>query len=167
MYLYTIPVITIWLIMIFSIGGTTAEQTSPRDRTSFSLSFNEYQGYHGLDKFRDSSHAQLDLSGSQVRPSWTLQARPTTVYRPRSQEALQRARFGSLHHSRSEKVQWDTVETLGPDVEDRHTLAQLARMTANAYALPGQKNWYDIDPNWNNVGTMLAPCELFGDLILF
>ncbi|KAH9981326.1 Alpha/Beta hydrolase protein [Lactifluus volemus] len=38
---------------------------------------------------------------------------------------------------------------LGPDVEDRHTLSQLARISGNAYALPGQSNWYDIDSAWN------------------
>lgn len=40
---------------------------------------------------------------------------------------------------------------LGPDIEDRHTLSQLARISGNAYALPGQKNWYDIDSAWNVV----------------
>ncbi|KAI9446491.1 alpha/beta-hydrolase [Lactarius indigo] len=69
-------------------------------------------------------------------PSWTLRAVPTTVYRPRSQE--------SLKHPA-----WEPVEVLGPDVQDRHTLSQLARISGNAYALPGQKNWYDVDSAWN------------------
>jgi len=69
-------------------------------------------------------------------PSWTLKAVPTTIYRPRS--------IQDLHHT-----PWDPIEVLGPDIEDRHTLAQLARMSGNAYALPGQKNWYDLDSAWN------------------
>lgn len=85
----------------------------------------------------------------------TLSARPTTVYRPRSQAALEQARLRSLRHAESEEVEWDLVETLGPDVQDKHTLSQLARMTANAYALPG-KGQYDIDPVWNNVSLILA-----------
>jgi lipase ATG15 len=56
-----------------------------------------------------------------------------------------------LHYQESERVEWDRIETLGPDVEDRHTLAQLARMSGNAYAIPGQKNWYDVDGAWNTV----------------
>ncbi|KAG6910289.1 hypothetical protein DXG01_011686 [Tephrocybe rancida] len=42
------------------------------------------------------------------------------------------------------------MTVLGPDVEDRHTLSQLARMSGNAYALPGQKNWYEVDMAWNS-----------------
>ncbi|KAI0054021.1 alpha/beta-hydrolase [Auriscalpium vulgare] len=82
-------------------------------------------------------------------PTLTVQAVPTTVYRPRSLDALHRARLRSLRHAESEVVEWEPVEVLAPDVEDRHTLAQLARMTGNAYASPGKKNWYEIDPAWN------------------
>ncbi|KAF8735146.1 hypothetical protein AX14_002653 [Amanita brunnescens Koide BX004] len=49
----------------------------------------------------------------------------------------------------SEPVEWDAVETLGPDIEDRHTLVQLARMAGDAYSLPGSSNWYDVDDVWN------------------
>jgi len=69
-------------------------------------------------------------------PSWTLKAVPTTVYRPRS--------LPDAHDT-----PWDPTEMLGPDVEDRHTLAQLARISGNAYMLPGQKSWYDVDSAWN------------------
>lgn len=80
-------------------------------------------------------------------PTFTLKARPTTVWRPHSAEIYQRARAGL----ESEEVEWEQVEVMGPYVEDKHTLTQLARMTGNAYALPGQKNWYEIDPTWNHV----------------
>ncbi|KZT09639.1 alpha/beta-hydrolase [Laetiporus sulphureus 93-53] len=79
-------------------------------------------------------------------PTFTLKARPTTIWRPRSAEVYQRARAGLG----SEEVEWEQVEVMGPYVEDKHTLTQLARMTGNAYALPGQKNWYEIDPTWNH-----------------
>jgi lipase ATG15 len=71
-------------------------------------------------------------------PSWTLKAVPTTIYRPRYTQ--------DLHHT-----PWDPAEVLGPDIEDRHTLSQLARMSGNAYALPGQNNWYEVDSAWNTV----------------
>ncbi|KIY43466.1 alpha/beta-hydrolase [Fistulina hepatica ATCC 64428] len=48
----------------------------------------------------------------------------------------------------SERVEWDLHDVVGPDIEDQHTLVQLARMSGNAYALPGRSNWYDIDPAW-------------------
>ncbi|KAJ6630610.1 Alpha/Beta hydrolase protein [Mycena sp. CBHHK59/15] len=78
-----------------------------------------------------------------------LKARPTTVYKPHSLDAFHRARWRSLNFGESEPLEWEPQDVLGPDVEDLHTLAQLARMTGNAYALPGKSNWYDVDPAWN------------------
>lgn len=96
--------------------------------------------------------AQAPLDVTLPPPSGTfvsLKARPTSVYRPRDPGVFQRARWKSQHLQESELVEWEPREVLAPDIEDRHTLAQLARMCGNAYALPGQKNWYDIDPIWN------------------
>lgn len=95
----------------------------------------------------------------------TLSARPTSVWRPRDPMQLQRARLRSLRHGESEPVQWDRVELLGPDVEDKHTLGQLARMSGNAYSVPGQKSWYDLDTLWNTVRLRLAPVSAQRDLL--
>ena len=86
-------------------------------------------------------------------PSPTLKARPTTVYRPRSVEALHRTRLRSLYHGESElePLIWDPVKISGPDIEDLATLAQLSRMSANAYALLDAENWFEIDDTWNSV----------------
>ncbi|KAJ7087887.1 alpha/beta-hydrolase [Mycena epipterygia] len=81
--------------------------------------------------------------------STSLKARPTTVYKPRSLDAFHHARRRSLNFAESERVEWDSYDVLGPDIEDLHTLAQLARMTGNAYALPGNSTWYEVDPAWN------------------
>ncbi|KAI0082845.1 alpha/beta-hydrolase [Panus rudis PR-1116 ss-1] len=78
-----------------------------------------------------------------------VRAIPTTIFRPRSIQALLDARQRSLHNSESTPLDWVQVDVPAPDVTDRHTLGQLARMTGNAYALPGQDNWYDIDGAWN------------------
>ncbi|OSX65426.1 hypothetical protein POSPLADRAFT_1054173 [Postia placenta MAD-698-R-SB12] len=93
--------------------------------------------------------AAPENEGGQLTTTFTLKARPTTVLRPRSQTAFQDARLRGLRGGTSEEVEWDEIEVMGPYIEDLHTLDQLARMTGNAYALPGQKNWYDIDPIWN------------------
>ena len=90
-------------------------------------------------------------------PSPILKARPTTVYRPRSLDALHRTRLRSLYHAQSElePLIWDPVETSGPDIEDLHTLTQLSRMSANAYALPVDgKNWFEIDDSWHSVRSL-------------
>lgn len=115
-----------------------------------------------------SSHLQLDLQEPPdqnqpwFKPSVTyplppnvaeVKTKPTTVYRPRSLDALHRARLLSLRHAQSEvdPVEWDALEVEGPDIGNLNTLIQLARMSANAYALPGQKNWYEVDAAWNKV----------------
>ena len=151
--MYSIPPITI--LLLFTLVGWTKRTASKPHNTALgssgertSLTFNLHRECHGSNDFR---YTQMDISSHQSTPTWTLQARPTTVYRPRSQTDLQRARLRSLRHSESEKVEWEAADILGPDIEDRHTLAQLARMTGNAYALPGNDDWYDIDTNWNNV----------------
>ncbi|CAL1705157.1 unnamed protein product [Somion occarium] len=78
-----------------------------------------------------------------------IRAVPTSVYRPRSVDSFLHARLRSFRQSESELVEWEEIQTFAPDVQDRYTLSQLARMTGNAYALPGQKNWYEIDEAWN------------------
>lgn len=88
-----------------------------------------------------------------------IQTTPTIVYKPRFLEFLHKTRLRSLQHSEcqaqaangTERLEWDAVQVQGPHVGDRHTLAQLARMAGNAYALPGQKNWYEVDSAWNTV----------------
>ncbi|KAF9265594.1 alpha/beta-hydrolase [Marasmius fiardii PR-910] len=87
---------------------------------------------------------------SHLSSTVTLKARLRTVYRtPSPPDALIRSQGRFVEHSQSEILEWNAVDVLGPDIEDRHTLAQLARMSGNAYALPGQKNWYDLDGAWN------------------
>jgi hypothetical protein len=162
----TTPIVIIFLNLFISTKGAASENPGPlpeRQSLSFSLDLHRECGL-GLAEVRSpclSEYAQMDPLGSQSIPSRTLKVRPTTVNRPRSQVGLQRARLRSLRYSESEKVEWETVETLGPDIEDRHTLAQLARMTGNAYALPDRENWYDIEPKWNNVCIISARTMLF------
>ena len=83
--------------------------------------------------------------------SHTIRTRPITVYRPESPADIEGARRRSIVFEESTPIQWNRVEVQGPDIEDRHTLAQLARMSGNSYALPGQKNWYELDEVWNKV----------------
>ncbi|KAG8217572.1 alpha beta-hydrolase [Butyriboletus roseoflavus] len=98
----------------------------------------------------DQTHLFSDYAFPQhFHPTLSLKAVPTTVYRPSSYEALQHARWRSIHQAQSEPVEWIETQVLGPDITDRHTLAQLARMTANAYQLPWKDSWYELDPSWN------------------
>lgn len=105
----------------------------------------------------DNNDVGFTFVPSEVAPlqatSVALRTMPTTVYKPRSLDALHTARLQSLQHKESlvETVLWDPVQVQAPDVGDLHTLAQLARMAGNAYRLPGRNNWYEVDQAWNRV----------------
>ena len=143
------------LVSVASLGSGRSQD----EVVNFSLS-QEYS-LEVSDQLEDSSQARLSVANIvdkvPATPTISLKAKPTTVWRPRDIEAVQYARSRSLKYSESVPVEWEEVEILGPDVEDRHTLGQMARMTGNAYALPGQKNWYDIDEAWNTV----RPVQLY------
>lgn len=115
---------------------------------SSQLSFTSHQEFTGINPSPPHS----------LPPSPVLKTRPTTVYRPRSLEALHRTRLRSLYYAQSglEQLIWDPVNIHGPDIEDLHTLEQLSRMSGNAYALPDHQNWYEIDHAWNSV-RILSP----------
>ena len=119
------------------------------------ITFNAGSHYSLDPDFGDSRDQQAVFHASapacKGTPTFALKARPTTVWRPRSRDAIQHARLRSLRHAESEPVEWEQVDTSGPDIEDQYTLSQLARMTGNAYALPMGKSWYNLDPTWNTV----------------
>lgn len=149
---FAVSLITGWFVSTPAASGASTRRPSSNQTPIPFISEQEYSLSPEYDL--DNTQSLFDISAVyDVSPThtYTLQARPTTIYRPRSTAALLRTRLSSLHGTESEQVEWDQSEVLGPDVEDKHTLSQLARMTANAYALPGQKNWHDIDPNWNTV----------------
>ncbi|KAJ3822915.1 Lipase [Lentinula raphanica] len=120
--------------------------------------------------------AQSTISGYISSPTkldvdFNLKTRPTAVYRPRRLEGIDHARpIATRRTARNQELEasvdevnvyttddpsdvdsdWDIVHLNGPDVQDLHTLAQLARMSGNAYALgPSEKNWYELDGAWN------------------
>lgn len=132
-----------------------ASRSPPSDPDAAEISFfpqDEYTLAHNIDLIGSPQQDLFDISSLQHGPSFSLKTRPVTVYRPRSQEALQRSRVRAMRGEPiDDEVEWEEVRMAGPYIEDKHTLSQLARMTGNAYALPGQKNWYDIDVTWNTV----------------
>ncbi|KAF8452204.1 hypothetical protein L210DRAFT_3517682 [Boletus edulis BED1] len=66
----------------------------------------------------------LRLLAPTAFPPNTVTKQSTTVYKPSSYEEPQRARWRSIHQAQSEPVEWIETQVLGPDVMDRHTLAQ-------------------------------------------
>jgi hypothetical protein len=84
-----------------------------------------------------------------------FKTRSIDVWRPRNYTAVNGARAVSAIQEKCHGLQWDRLSVPAPDITDKHTLAQLGRMAANAYALPGAPNWWDLDPMWSPVSTIL------------
>jgi lipase ATG15 len=51
----------------------------------------------------------------------------------------------------SEPLFWKDLDVVGPNVEKRETLLQLAKMTYNSYIQPSDKDWYEIGVGWDTV----------------
>lgn len=88
-----------------------------------------------------------------------LRTRTQTVHQPRSIQDVYRARDRSLRLQESEPIEWVKKEVLVPDVTDRETLREMAKMTGNAYAKRGHSNWYNMTMRWNTVSGLLR-CEM-------
>ena len=80
-----------------------------------------------------------------------LRTRKQRIARPKSNTAYQVAR-----KARTNNIEWDEDEVVAPDVEHRETLYEMAKITGDAYALPGSKSWYDIDARWNSVRPLIS-----------
>lgn len=90
-----------------------------------------------------------DTLGS-TKPTYNVQMRRMTAYKPVSFEAHTRARLNPKSLG-TEILDWHEDDIIGPDVEKRETLLELAKMTNNAYVEPDDPAWYDIG-KWNVVG---------------
>ncbi len=110
----------------------------------------ELRHAHGLSN--DSSRVVfMDVPRSQsefLSPSFEVNTRQLAIPRPRSY-----SRFFDARRERDGQhvLDWNDEQVPGPDINDRQTLLMLAKMTNNAYYEPGEKGWYDLNPEWNIV----------------
>ncbi|KAG6868423.1 hypothetical protein C0993_003100 [Termitomyces sp. T159_Od127] len=102
---------------------------------------------HGLTK--DSRNVFRDISPSFVADTYDIPPISVKSTRPCSFNAFIAARSQSMRHLQSVPLEWKDEDVPGPDVTKRKTLLQLAKMTYNSYATPGQSDWYDLGSGWN------------------
>lgn len=58
-------------------------------------------------------------------------------------------------------MDWEEDEIVGPNVESRETLLELAKMTNNAYLQPNETGWYSLNETaWNAVRLYLLSHSL-------
>jgi len=95
-------------------------------------------------------HALSDTSGS-TKATYSLQTSLIKTHKPSSFASFSNARLRSLQFGENEWVDWEEDEIMGPNVESRETLLELAKMTNNAYLEPNETGWYELNGTWNIV----------------
>lgn len=167
-------------IVKFSSFWIDVESTSvsaiPAAQTRSILDF-ELRHRHAVSStarvvFSDVSSAQI-YSHNIGKAPYRVQTRPVTSHKPPSFGAYSQARIRSIRYGESYDLPWDEDVTVGPNVEIRETLLELAKMTNNAYVQsiflynipirldafryvePDDPAWYDLGGNWTEVQNWL------------
>ena len=99
-----------------------------------------------------------DPSGS-TKATYSIHTSSIKTHRPSSFASFSNARLRSLQFGGNEGVDWEEDEIIGPNVESRETLLELAKMTNNAYLEPDETGWYGLNGTWNVV--RLSPFPLY------
>ncbi|KAG6334638.1 hypothetical protein ID866_4449 [Astraeus odoratus] len=125
-------------------GDRTSYKVSPRLR--FDLRHEHAASSAGHVVFSDVRRP-IDGHGF-VGSTYELGTRYVSSFRPPSFDEFTEARMRSIRHAQSTDLPWSSDEILGPDVDSRETLLELAKMTNNAYITPNDTAWYKLSAEW-------------------
>jgi len=92
-----------------------------------------------------------DVPPSFAADTYQISTVDIKSFRPESFAAFGKARMRSMRQMQTEPLAWWDVNVPGPDVTKRENLLRLANMTYNSYYEVGDKDWYDLGPDWNAV----------------
>ncbi|KAN0092932.1 Alpha/Beta hydrolase fold [Tylopilus felleus] len=99
--------------------------------------------------FIDVPHVPTALAYAN-ETTYTIMTKRVSAFRPPSFDAYEAARIRSIRHAQSADLAWSEAQVVGPDVERRETLLELAKMTNNAYVTPNDSAWYVLRDGWTN-----------------
>jgi hypothetical protein len=132
---------TLRLLLASLLAPKDAEVTSPAP-LKFSLR-------HNSAVSDDTRIVLSNVPPSLAPTTFAVDTQYVNVYRPSSLSLHPKASVRSI----MDPQRWDDMDMIGPNVEHRETLLQLAKMTSDAY-VPGPDNnseWYDLGHHWNTV----------------
>jgi lipase ATG15 len=107
--------------------------------------------------FADVPAAQI-YTHRDGRTPYQVRTRRIITHRPSSFCEYSEARMRSIRQAQSQILLWGDSEVIGPDVESRETLLELAKMTNNAYLEPEDPYWYDLGDDWPEVRYLFKLC---------
>ncbi|KAJ7227463.1 alpha/beta-hydrolase [Mycena pura] len=138
--------LTTWLVSLFSLLPHVETVPKPPSPLSFEL-----RHLHAVSPSAQVVFADVpQRAGVLSDDSHTLLTRKIRSYKPPSFALHAQAREQSRRFGQSLPFEfpWDEQEVVAPDVEDRFTLLELAKMTNNAYVDPDDEAWYELGANW-------------------
>ncbi|KAH7930159.1 alpha/beta-hydrolase [Leucogyrophana mollusca] len=140
--------LTALLIPLLDFFLDKAEQhPSYEEQLKPSLQF-ELRHEHAVSPSAHVVFSDAPAARTAFQASYALRATNITSYKPPSLGAFSNARTRSMRDSQSVHLQWEEQEILGPDVESRETLLELAKMTNNAYVARDDPAWYELNEQW-------------------
>ena len=124
---------TLFTTLLASFPANFASWLSRNEPSNRSLRF-ELRHLHAVSPdaqvlFHDVPASDRRLVAGHSSQSHILSTRRVNTFRPVSNEAFLGARSRSLLFGESEPLEWEQDEVIGPDVEKRETLLELAKMT--------------------------------------
>ena len=125
--------------------------TTPPQTTNSALTF-RLRHQHAVvnDSLIVFSDVPRVASYSEDQTEFTVPTLTTTIPRPKSFEAFTSARH-DWKPGLTPDPPWEHWDVLAPDVSKRSTLLQLAKMSANSYALDNStSDWYDLFEGWRS-----------------
>lgn len=157
---------TLLYILSSALSRLNRQAWAPVESTSYSAELRfELRHVHAVSPearvvWSDMRHQDPLLSGDDH--AYRAQTRRLKAAKPSSLGAFRRALALSRFSRQTMLLDWDEDEIEGPDVENRKTLLNLAKMTNNAYLEPGEAEWYDLGGDWNVV-SVLSPLSKFSN----
>ena len=147
---------TLTSLLVSLLGLTAPNKPGQTDPTELQF---ELRHLHAVSRsarvvFSDVLPRAIDSEANGSKRDHNTYTIPTVTmptFRPPSFEALSQARTHSRNFRQSMSFSWDEDEVIGPDVEKRDTLLELAKMTNNAYVEPDDPAWYDLGGHWDVV----------------
>ena len=115
----------------------------------------ELRHYHAVGPNDHVVFSDVLPSAQLIETPYIVRTHSISTYRPSSLDQFARARSHSRQvrdrNAATHLLRWDEDEVIGPDVENRSTILELAKMTNNAYVEPNSSEWYKLESNWTVV----------------
>ena len=115
----------------------------------------ELRHYHAVGPNDHVVFSDVPPSAQLTETPYIVRTHSITTYRPSSLDQFTSARSYSRQvrdrNAAANLLRWDEDEIIGPDIKNRSTVLELAKMTNNAYVEPSSSEWYKLESNWTVV----------------